>query len=80
MPHFECGAFNDSLWQCLPQRDTFPAWQPLTAPHRQFPGGGDHRVNGISVNQQMRSLDLPRDAGAVYRRRAGYPADITMTQ
>jgi hypothetical protein len=23
MPHFECGAFNHSLWQCLPQRDTF---------------------------------------------------------
>jgi hypothetical protein len=22
-PHFECGAFNHSLWQCLPQRDTF---------------------------------------------------------
>jgi hypothetical protein len=22
-PNFECGAFNHSLWQCLPQRDMF---------------------------------------------------------
>ena len=51
-----------------------PAWQPLTAPHR---------VNGISVNQRMRSLDLPRDAGAVYRKRAGIVSrhhDDTMTR
>jgi hypothetical protein len=47
-----------------------PTWQPLTAPIANSPGR-DHRVNGISVNQQMRSLDLPRDAGAVYRKRAG---------
>ena len=47
-----------------------PAWQPLTAPIANSPGR-DHRVNGISVNQRMRSLDLPRDAAAVYRKRAG---------
>jgi hypothetical protein len=80
--HFEFGEFNHSLWQCLPQRDTFHAWQPLIAPIANSPGR-DHRVNGIFVNRQIRSLDLPRDTGAVYKKRAGGyqpTADITMTQ
>jgi hypothetical protein len=65
MPHFECGAFNAS------RNATRSSLATIDRPHRQFPGGRDHRVNGISVNQRMRSLDLPRDAGAVYRKRAG---------
>jgi hypothetical protein len=67
-PVFRVRAFNHSLGQCLPQRDTFQ--QALTALIANSPGR-NHRVNGISVNQRMRSPDLPRDAGAVYRKRAG---------